>query len=154
MTNSVNDMLQPPDINYHSEIAPSFWFSTSSDIVAGGTETTYTVLEWAMTELLRHPKAMKDLQTEVRGIAGGRPEITDEDLEKMKYLKSVLKETLRLYLPIPLLVPRQAIDDAKVMDFDISAGTVIITNAFAIGRHPSFWEEPDEFRPEILEFWH
>nr|XP_027102233.1 cytochrome P450 71A6-like [Coffea arabica] len=71
------------------------------------------------------PKSDEDLQTEVRGIAGGRPEITDEDLEK-----------------------DEAIDDAKVMDFDISAGTMIITNAFAIGRHPSFWDEPDEFRPE------
>ncbi|KAF8028992.1 hypothetical protein BT93_E1615 [Corymbia citriodora subsp. variegata] len=56
------------------------------DIFAAGTDTTYTVLEWAMTELLRHPKAMNILQTEVRKIANGKPNITDEDLEKMHYL--------------------------------------------------------------------
>nr|XP_027121992.1 cytochrome P450 71A8-like [Coffea arabica] len=118
------------------------------DIFSGGTDTTYTVLEWAMTELLKHPKAMKDLQTEVRGIVSDRLEIDDDDLEKMKYLKAVIKETLRLHPPIPLLVPRNASNDAKIMDYDISAGTMIITNAFAIGRDPSLWEEPDEFKPE------
>ncbi|KAL3512698.1 hypothetical protein ACH5RR_025415 [Cinchona calisaya] len=118
------------------------------DIFSGGTDTTYTVLEWAMTELLRHPKAMKDLQTEVREITDGRNEITDQDLEKMKYLKAVIKETLRLHPPIPLLVPRKAIKDAKIMDYDISAGTMVITNAFAIGRDPLLWEDADEFKPE------
>ena len=34
-----------------------------------GTVTTYTILEWAMSELLRHRKVMKKLQSEVRGIA-------------------------------------------------------------------------------------
>ncbi|KAK0587615.1 hypothetical protein LWI29_025826 [Acer saccharum] len=35
------------------------------DIFAGGTDTTYTVLEWAMTELLRHPRVMKELQNKI-----------------------------------------------------------------------------------------
>ncbi|KAK4843695.1 hypothetical protein QYF36_011586 [Acer negundo] len=34
------------------------------DMFAGGTDTTYTVLEWAMTQLLRHPRVMKELQNE------------------------------------------------------------------------------------------
>ncbi|XVF54579.1 hypothetical protein PTKIN_Ptkin05aG0192500 [Pterospermum kingtungense] len=31
---------------------------------AAGSDTTYTVLEWVMTELLRHPKIKKELQKE------------------------------------------------------------------------------------------
>ena len=93
---------------------------------------------------------MKYLQTEVRGIVSDRLEIDDDDLEKMKYLKAVIKETLRLHPPIPLLVPRNASNDAKIMDYDISDGTMIITNAFAIGRDPSLWEELDEFKPERI----
>ncbi|XP_048136576.1 cytochrome P450 736A117-like [Rhodamnia argentea] len=118
------------------------------DMFAGGTDTTHTVLEWAMTELLRHPRAMNILQTEVREIANGKPMISDEDLEKLHYLRAVVKETLRLYPPIPLLIPRLSTQDVKIQGYDIAAGTMVITNAWTIGRDPSTWDEPDEFKPE------
>lgn len=119
------------------------------DIIAGGTDTTYTTLEWTMTELLRHPKAMKEVQNEVRNICRGKSNITyPDDLENMDYLKAVIKETLRLHPPLPLLVPRIARQDVKVMGYDIAAGTMVIINAWGIGRDPASWDEPDEFRPE------
>ncbi|KAK4383896.1 cytochrome [Sesamum angolense] len=94
------------------------------DMYGAGTETTSTVLEWAMTELLRRPSVMKKLQTEVREIVKDKQDITENDLEKMQYLKAVIKETLRFHTPIPLLVPRQARKDVKIMGYDISAGTM------------------------------
>ncbi|KAK4789009.1 hypothetical protein SAY86_020328 [Trapa natans] len=119
------------------------------DMFAAGTDTTYTVLEWAMTELLRHPSAMKKLQDEVRRIVGGRPRIADEDLVQMHYLKAVLKETLRLYPPIPLLVFRRTTQDIVIDGYDVTAGTMVITNAWAIGRDPASWgPDADEFKPE------
>lgn len=118
------------------------------DMFAAGTDTTYTVLEWAMTELLRHPRVLKILQSEVRNMAGPKREISEDDLYKMPYLKAVIKETLRLHPPIPLLVPRESTADVKIMGYDIPAGTRVITNAWAIGRDPTSWERPEEFWPE------
>uniref|UniRef100_A0A2N9ISZ5 Cytochrome P450 n=1 Tax=Fagus sylvatica TaxID=28930 RepID=A0A2N9ISZ5_FAGSY len=118
------------------------------DAFAAGTDTTYTVLEWIMTELLRHPKTMKRVQNEVRGIIGNKKDIIEDDLEKMHYLKAVIKETLRFHPPIPLLVPRKSIQDAKIQGYDIAAGTQVIINAWAIGRDPTSWDEPNEFQPE------
>ncbi|CAA3012841.1 cytochrome P450 71A8-like [Olea europaea subsp. europaea] len=118
------------------------------DVFAAGTDTTSTVLEWAMTELLRHPIVMKKLQNEVRGVLNGNHDITDADLEKMHYLKAVVKETLRFHTPIPLLVPREAREDVKVMGYDIAAGTMVMTNAWAIGQDPLYWKEPQKFQPE------
>ena len=108
----------------------------------------YTVLEWIMTELLRHPKTMKRVQNEVRGIIGNKKDIIEDDLEKMQFLKAVIKETLRFHPPIPLLVPRKSIRDAKIQGYDIAAGTQVIINAWAIGRDPTSWDEPNEFQPE------
>ncbi|KAI3763174.1 hypothetical protein L1987_53625 [Smallanthus sonchifolius] len=118
------------------------------DIFAAGTDTTFASLEWAISELIRHPRVMKKLQQEVIEIAEGRPIILEKDLEKMQYLKATIKETLRLHVPIPLLIPRESTQDVKLMGYDIPAGTQAIINASAIGRDPTLWEEPDEFRPE------
>ena len=115
---------------------------------AAGTDTTHTVMNWAMTKLLRHPKILEKLQTEARQVAQGKPEITEDDLDKMDYLKAVIKETLRLHTPIPLLVPRESTQHVKLMGYDIPAGTRVMVNAWAIARDPSLWNQPEEFQPE------
>ncbi|XP_062116112.1 cytochrome P450 736A117-like [Humulus lupulus] len=137
------------------------------DTFAAGTDTTYTVLEWAMTELIRHPNAIKKLQNEVRTTirnnkkisnTNTRPEaynnsVTENDLDKMPYLKAVLKETLRLHPPIPLLLPRLTTQDMKISGYDVVSGTQVFINAWAIGRDPTLWEdEPDKFEPERFLF--
>ncbi|XP_047331942.1 cytochrome P450 71A8-like [Impatiens glandulifera] len=69
------------------------------DIFLGGTNTTSIILEWAMTELLRHPENMKELVTEVRKIANGKTMITEEDIQNMPYFRAFIKETLRYHTP-------------------------------------------------------
>ncbi|KAK9939933.1 hypothetical protein M0R45_016613 [Rubus argutus] len=118
------------------------------DMFAAGTDTTYTVLEWAMTELLRHPRIMSKLQNEVREIVGKKPDITEQDLNEMHYLKAVIKETLRLHPPIPLLVPRKSTQDVKINGYDIKANTQVIVNAWKIGRDSKSYHKPEEYDPE------
>ncbi|KAL1068646.1 hypothetical protein V6Z11_D12G211100 [Gossypium hirsutum] len=118
------------------------------DIFAAGTDTTYVVLEWAMTELLRHPKIMKKLQNEVRNVSAENSSISVDDLDNMRYLKAVIKETLRLHPPIPLLLPTISTKDVKLKGYDIIQGTQVIINAWAIGRDLASWENPEEFLPD------
>ncbi|XP_077252075.1 cytochrome P450 71A1-like [Tasmannia lanceolata] len=118
------------------------------DMFAAGTDTTYAALEWAMAELIRHPKVMKKAQQEIRRIIGEKSKITEDDTDEMNYLKSVNKEALRLHPPVPLLVPRESIEVVKIQGYDVPAKTRAIINAWAIGRDPTSWEEPEKFRPE------
>ncbi|KAK1565046.1 hypothetical protein Q3G72_017521 [Acer saccharum] len=83
------------------------------DMFAGATDTAYTVIEWAMTQILRHPEIMKKVQVEIRGIAGSKLNIDEDDLEKMLYLRVVIKETMRLHPPVPLLLPRKPTKDVE-----------------------------------------
>ncbi|MBA0689414.1 hypothetical protein Goari_007144 [Gossypium aridum] len=101
-----------------------------------------------MTELLRHPKIMKKLQNEVRNVSAENSSISEDDLGNMHYLKAVIKETLRLYPPIPLLLPTISTKDVKLKGYDIIKGTRVIINAWAIGRGPASWENPEEFLPD------
>ncbi|XP_010493745.1 PREDICTED: cytochrome P450 71A14-like [Camelina sativa] len=120
------------------------------DMFLGGTATTYALLEWIMTELIRHPECMKKLQEEIRGEATTfKLYRSQEDVEDMKYLKAVIKEVLRLHPPLPLLVPRLLTEDVKLRGCDIAAGTQVIVNAWAIQRDTVTWGiDAEEFRPE------
>ncbi|KAE8657125.1 Cytochrome P450 71A2 [Hibiscus syriacus] len=152
----VNDQKDFVDVllEIQRENAVGFPIETTSikalilDMFAAGTDTTYTVMEWAMTELLRNPKAMKEIQNEVRKVYGGKSSISEDDLHNMHYLKAVIKETLRLHPPIPLLLPRICSKDVKIQGYDIMEGTQVFINAWAIGRDPSSWEKPEEFLPD------
>lgn len=118
------------------------------DMFLGGTDTTSTAIEWTMSELIRNPEAMRRLQQEVRSAVGCKGKVTEEDLEKMDYLKAVIKETLRLHPPIPLLVPRETIEQVELRGYEIPAGTQVMVNAWTIGRDPASWDRPGEFFPE------
>ncbi|XP_071677229.1 cytochrome P450 71A9-like [Lolium perenne] len=57
-----------------------------------------------MAELIQNPRAMAKLRDEVARVSNGNPTTEEDDLHGMEYLKAVLKESLRLHPPAPLLV--------------------------------------------------
>lgn len=123
------------------------------DMFGAATDTTYTTLEWAMAELINHPPKMRKLQDEIRqaaatATANGAGRITEAHLGKLRYLRAVLKETLRLHAPVPLLVPRETLQDTELLGYRVPAGTRVMINAWAIGRDPTAWERAEEFLPE------
>ncbi|ESQ45730.1 hypothetical protein EUTSA_v10010323mg [Eutrema salsugineum] len=119
------------------------------DAFVGGTDTSSTLLEWEMTELLRHPKCLKRLQEEVRTVCKGRSSVSEDDIQEMNYLRAVIKETLRLHPPVPLMVPHESTEDVKLREHHIPAGTQVMINLWAIGREVATWgPDAEEFRPE------
>ena len=109
-------------------------------MLAAGSDTSSTILNWAMTELIRSPTAMARAQAEVRQAFKGKSIITDDDMAKsgISYLKLVFKETLRLHPTSPLLIPRQCRETCQVMGYDIPKGTAVFVNVWAIGRDPLY----------------
>lgn len=104
---------------------------------------------WAMSEMIRHPTVMKSVQDEIRAVVGEKRRVTSDDVPKLKSLKMVVKETLRLHPPLPLLLPRETSKDVKVAGYDVPANTRVMVNAWAIGRDPNVWQDdPEEFNPE------
>ena len=107
-----------------------------------------------MAELLRNPGAMEKAQREVReALAGaaGHDAVTEDGLASLHYLRLVVKETLRLHPPATMLVPRQCQSPCRVLGFDVPAGMTVIVNAWAVGRDPAHWDEPERFAPERFE---
>ncbi|XP_028803064.1 cytochrome P450 71D10-like, partial [Neltuma alba] len=118
------------------------------DIFFAGTQTTATTTEWAMSELLRNPKVMKEAQEEVRRVYGSKGYVDESNLHQLKYLNAVIKETLRLRSPLALLVPRENSESCEINGYVIPPRTKIIINAWAIGRDPKNWNDPETFEPK------
>ncbi|KAG2240878.1 hypothetical protein Bca52824_097019 [Brassica carinata] len=119
------------------------------DAFVGGTDTSSTLLEWEMSELLNHPECLKRLQEEVRAISKGKSSVSEDDIQDMYYLKAVIKETLRLHPPFPLTVPHVSTEDVNLRGYHIPSGTQVMINLYAVGREVATWgTDADEFKPE------
>jgi 4-hydroxyphenylacetaldehyde oxime monooxygenase len=106
-----------------------------------------------MSELIRNPRAMKKVQDEIRTVIGlkNKQSVDGDDITKLAYLKMVVKETFRLHPPATLLLPRETTRHVKIGGYDVPSKTRIFVNAWAIGRDPTSWQNPDEFYPERFE---
>ncbi|XP_027357831.1 cytochrome P450 CYP736A12-like [Abrus precatorius] len=119
------------------------------DIITAALDTSTVTVDWAMSELLRHPSVMKRLQDELENVVGLNKQVEENDLEKLPYLNMVVKETLRLYPVAPLLLPRESREDVTIESYYINKKSRIIINAWAIGRDPKVWSHTAEmFDPE------
>jgi len=120
----------------------------SQDTFVGGINTTSITMVWAMAEMIQHPSVLKSVQDEIRDVVGGKEMASPDDVSNLKLLKMVVKETLRMHPPLTLLLPRETIQQVNIRGYDVPANTRIIVNAWAIGRDPDIWEDPEEFNPE------
>lgn len=115
---------------------------------AAGTDTTFITLDWAMTELMMNPMAMEKAQNEVRGVLGERRVVLESDLHNLQYMKAIIKEVFRFHSPVPVLVPRESMEDVTIDGYKIPAKTRVYVNAWAIGRDKESWEDAETFKPE------
>ncbi|XP_078435623.1 cytochrome P450 71A1-like [Wolffia australiana] len=118
------------------------------DMIAAGTDTSYVVLDWAMSEIVRNPVLMEKIKREVRTAVAGKATVAEEDIDAMPLLRAVVKEVLRFHMPAPLLVPRMAMRDTIIQGYEVPSGTQVIVNAWAIARDEESWDSPEEFQPE------
>ncbi|RYQ86797.1 hypothetical protein Ahy_B10g106427 isoform G [Arachis hypogaea] len=129
------------------DLFPS-WEWLQLDIFGGGSETSAHTIDWAMSEMIRDPRVMEKAQAEVRELFNRIGKVDETLINELKYLKSVVKETLRLHPPAPLLLPRECGEACEINGYHIPYKTKVIVNAWAIGRDPNYWSDPEKFYPE------
>ncbi|XP_047333555.1 geraniol 8-hydroxylase-like [Impatiens glandulifera] len=117
------------------------------DFFVAGTETTSNTLEWAMTELLRHPESMEKAKNELKRVVGVGKQVEESDISVLPFLQAVIKETLRIHPPVPFYV-RQVFTEVDLCGYIVPKGVNVLVNVWAIGRDRDHWENPMEFKPE------
>ncbi len=99
-----------------------------------GHSSTATALAWAVERLVHTPGAHERLAAEVE---------TDGD----EYLDAVIKETLRLRPPIPI-VARYVTEPIRLGEYDLEPGTLVAPCMYLLHRREDVYLEPELFRPE------
>ncbi|PKI72208.1 hypothetical protein CRG98_007406 [Punica granatum] len=117
------------------------------NIFGAGTDSSSIAVEWALTELINHPKMMQKAQEEIDSVLGKNRLLSEADIPNLPYLQAIVKETLRLHPSAPLVV-RESTEDCKIDGCDIPAGARVFVNVWALGRDPTHWDSPLEFKPE------
>jgi len=115
-------------------------------MIIAGHETGATTLNWAWYLLSQNPAEEKKLHDEVdNNVAGDIP--TFDEVGNIPFSRQVIEEALRLYPPV-WLYSRTAIADDNICGYDIPAGTNIFFTPYYLHRHPDYWDEPEEFKPD------
>ncbi|EYU29506.1 hypothetical protein ABFS82_04G164700 [Erythranthe guttata] len=140
--------LKDQKIGGNSLFGPTQIRSILLDVILGGTDTTTTIAEWVMTELLRNPDVMKKVQRELTDVVGANNVVEESHLPKLHYLEAAVKETFRLHPPLPHLVPRCPAESCTIGGYTIPKGSRIFLNMWSVYTDPNVWDTPFEFRPD------
>lgn len=111
-----------------------------------GFETAATMLTWALHLLIQHPEVEARVRAEIEAELGARAP-TYDDLQRLRYTRQVLQESLRLCSP-SWMIPRRAVAADEVGGYRVRAGASMLVLIHALHRHRDFWPDPEAFRPE------
>jgi cytochrome P450 len=114
-------------------------------LIVAGHETTAAALTWAWYLISRHPETAAQLEAEADRVAPGQLGL--DAAESLAFTHQVLQEALRLYPP-GWLFTRRTIEADELGGFAIGPRTDVFISPYLLHRHPEFWSEPEEFRPE------
>lgn len=115
-------------------------------LIVAGHETTAAALTWTWYLVSQHPETAERLQAEAdRTVAGQTLDLNAA--EALQFTHQVLQESLRLYPP-GWLITRRTLEADELGGFPIAPRTDVFISPYMLHRHPAYWSEPEEFRPE------
>jgi cytochrome P450 len=115
-------------------------------LIVAGHETTAAALTWTWYLISQHPETQARLQAEADGTTPDQTLGLDA-AESLEFTHQVLQEALRLYPP-GWLITRRTLEADELGGYPIAPRTDVFISPYMLHRHPAFWSEPEEFRPE------
>jgi cytochrome P450 len=153
----VNMLLSASDLETDRTMTDAEIVDNLMTFITAGHETTALGLAWTFDLLSRNPDVERKVLSEIDEVTQGRP-VTADDVSKLVYTRQVFSEAMRLYPPAPIIT-RTALEDFRLGEYLIPAGTVLIVPIYAVHHHASLWQDaemfdPDRFTPEAAKARH
>ncbi|XP_038210435.1 cytochrome P450 4g15-like [Zerene cesonia] len=139
-------LLQSPD-----DIIPSkLLIEEMLVLVLAATDTSAVGASFTAVMLSKHPDVQEKVYEEIRKVIGEKNRLIEaSDLANLKYLEAVIKETLRLYPPVPIFVRAVHKDITLPSGVTLVKGSNLLLSVWGAHRHPKYWgEDAEEFKPD------
>ena len=114
---------------------------------AAGMDTTGHLVGMTLYALAKHPQYLEELRNERDRTYNREQNVISDGLQEMNFLHCVLKETLRMYTPVPLLGSKIAKEDHKLVDLDIKKGDAVRPILITPLNDEKYFESPEQFMP-------
>ncbi|WP_128478874.1 cytochrome P450 [Halorussus pelagicus] len=114
-------------------------------LLLAGHETTALSLTFTAYALARHPEVEDRLVAELDEVLDGQTP-TMADLSELTYTEQVVKESMRLYPPVPGIV-REPVKPDIIDGYEIPAGATIRMHQWVVHRDDRWYDDPLAFRP-------
>jgi cytochrome P450 len=111
-------------------------------MILAGHETTATALFWSLYLLALDPSVQEELAAEVKGAAVN----SAADIERLKFTRAVIDETMRLYPPA-FLIARAAAGPDTIAGMPVRRNDVVLVAPWLLHRHEKLWRDPNAFMP-------
>ncbi len=119
----------------------------AASLFVAGHETTAMSLTWTLMLLERHPDVHSAVMEELESVLGGRDPAPD-DLPKMVVLDRVIKESMRVLAPVPLLFMRVCAEATELGGFALPKGSNVVLSPLATQHDAAIYPEPKRFLPD------
>lgn len=114
-----------------------------------GHDTTTSGISFTFYHLSQNKEVQQKVFEEVREVFGDDPTsgVTHRQLQDLKYLEMVIKESMRIHPPVPI-IGRRLTEDTMISGVSIPQGTNIMIPIYAIHRDADVYPDPEKFDPE------
>jgi unspecific monooxygenase len=112
-------------------------------MILAGHETTATALFWSLYLLALDPATQDEVAAEARGLTADAA----ADLDRLKFTRAVIDETMRLYPPA-FLIARAAYAPDVVAGREVRKNDLIMIAPWILHRHEKLWRDPSAFIPQ------
>jgi cytochrome P450 len=137
-------IMTTPDPNTGEMFGEAEMVDQVATIFLAGHESSAAALAWALYLLATHPDAQARVAEEADGFLA---DPTFERLNQLPFTRDVVRETLRLYPPVPMIL-RETAKRETFRDRAVPQGAQVVISPWHLHRHTRIWSDPDHFRPE------
>jgi cytochrome P450 len=139
-------LLEATDDESHARMSDHQLRDELMTLFLAGQDTTANALTWTWYLLARHRGVEVKLREELARVLAGRPPAA-ADLPALGYVEMVLRESMRLFPPVPAFA-REPVEDVVLGGYPIAKGSLITFSTYALHRDPKFFPDPERFDPE------
>jgi len=112
-----------------------------------GHHTSSVTTAWTLIELLRHPRFLEEVRSEIRGCYGDSEQYTFQSLRDLEKTESAVKEALRIHPPLFILL-RAALQDCEILGYQVKKGNWVAVSPMVAHRDEEVFKNALDYDPD------